>query len=85
MQKTLAADWCQCNWMGMKDRSEPHTAHCWSTPRKWDADFEVSVAEAVDRRDVNRKVLNSAAAFAGSTVLNFHFDILSHCPMNNSV
>jgi hypothetical protein len=36
-----------------------------------DADFEVSVAEAVDRRDINREVLNSVAALAGSTDLSF--------------
>jgi hypothetical protein len=36
-----------------------------------DADFEVSVAEAVDKRDVSRKVLNPVVAFAGSTDLSF--------------
>jgi hypothetical protein len=57
--------------VGTKDRCGSHTAHDWSTPRKQDAGFEVSVAEAVDRRDINRKVLNSVATFSGSTDFRF--------------
>jgi hypothetical protein len=56
---------------GKKDRCESHTTHDLSTPKKQDADFEVSVAEAVDRRDMNGKVLNSVVMFSGSTDLSF--------------
>jgi hypothetical protein len=55
----------------MKDRCGSHLACDWSTLRKQDTDFEVSVAEAVDRRDINRAVLNSVAGFAGSSDLSF--------------
>jgi hypothetical protein len=71
MQKTRSGGWRQCNWVGRKDRYKSHTTHGWSTPRKSDTDFEVAVAEAIDRREVNRKVLNSVAAFAGSTDMSF--------------
>jgi hypothetical protein len=45
MQTALLGDWHQCNWVGKKERCGSHAAHDWSTPRKQDADFEVSVAE----------------------------------------
>jgi hypothetical protein len=71
MQRTLLGDWCRCNWVGKKDRCGSHTAHDWSIPRKLDGDFEVFVGEGVDRRDMNGKVLDSVAAFAGSAGLSF--------------
>jgi hypothetical protein len=55
----------------MKDRCGFHAAHDWSNPRKQDANFEASVAGAVDRRDMNGRGLNSFARLAGSTVLSF--------------
>jgi hypothetical protein len=42
-----------------------------STPRKQDADFEVSAVKALDRRDINGRVMTSVAAFAESAVLRF--------------
>jgi hypothetical protein len=71
MQRTLFGDWRQCNWLGKKDRCGSHTAHDWSIPRKLDGDFEVFVGEGVNRRDMNAKVLDFVAAFAGSTGLSF--------------
>jgi hypothetical protein len=71
MQRTFLGDWRQCNWIGKKDRCGSHIAHDWSTPKKQDADFEVCIAEAVDQQDINRKILNSVAAFTGSTDLSF--------------
>jgi hypothetical protein len=56
--------------VGKKDLCGSHTARDGSILRKHDADFEVSVAEAVDRRNINRKGLNFVAAFAGSTDLS---------------
>jgi hypothetical protein len=71
MERTLLGDWGECDRVGKKDRFGSHTAHDLSTPRKQDGDFEVFVAEAVDRRDMNGKVLNSVAAFARSIDLSF--------------
>jgi hypothetical protein len=48
MQKTLSRDWRQCNWVGRKDHYKSHTTHDWSTQRKSDTSFEVSVAELID-------------------------------------
>jgi hypothetical protein len=55
----------------MKDRCGSHTAQDWTTPWKQDADFEISVAKAADRRNISRKVLNSVAAFTASNDLSF--------------
>jgi hypothetical protein len=71
MQKTLLEDWRQCNWLGMKDRCGSHAVHDWSTTRKQNADFEVSVAEGADQRDMNGKVLNSVPMFPESIDLSF--------------
>jgi hypothetical protein len=65
MQEKLSGNWRQCLWVSRKDRCKSHTTHDWST------DFEVPVAEAIDRREATREVLNSVAAFAGSTDLSF--------------
>jgi hypothetical protein len=56
--------------VGKEDCCGFHTAHDWSAPGQQNADFEISVSEAVDRSDINRKVLNSVAALAGSTDLS---------------